>query len=175
MTTTLTPALALDYISALSADVRAAVILDSEGAVLAGPTALREPAAAFLAHARGQDGRIEAARGDGGRAEGARGDDGGAEAARGDGGRAEPARAQDGPGDGARALTGRSNAGAVFAARDDHHAIVVITGPHALARVTLHDLRTALSALGGETLPETPPERVPDTVASALLSAISAS
>jgi len=37
MTASLTPALALDYITALSADIRAAVVLDAAGAHLAGP------------------------------------------------------------------------------------------------------------------------------------------
>ena len=39
------------------------------------------------------------------------------------------------------------------------HAIVVVTGPFALPRVTRHDLRTALSALGGQTPPDGRPRR----------------
>jgi hypothetical protein len=44
----LTPALALDYVHELSADVRAAVLLDSAGTLLAGPTELAAPARALL-------------------------------------------------------------------------------------------------------------------------------
>jgi hypothetical protein len=44
----LTPALALDYVRELSADVRAAVVLDVEGGLLAGPPQLAAPARALL-------------------------------------------------------------------------------------------------------------------------------
>ena len=44
----LTPALALDYVRELSADVRAAVVLDAEGGLLAGPPRLAAPARAVL-------------------------------------------------------------------------------------------------------------------------------
>ncbi len=44
----LTPALALEYVHELSADVRAAVVLDAEGALLAGPAELGAPATALL-------------------------------------------------------------------------------------------------------------------------------
>jgi len=44
----LTPALALDYVRELSADVRAAVVLDAEGGLLAGPPRLAAPARALL-------------------------------------------------------------------------------------------------------------------------------
>ena len=44
----LTPALALDYVRELSADVRAAVVLDAAGTLLAGPAALAAPARAVL-------------------------------------------------------------------------------------------------------------------------------
>src|SRR5687768_6217280 len=44
----LTPALALEYVHELSADVRAAVVLDAAGALLAGPAALAAPARALL-------------------------------------------------------------------------------------------------------------------------------
>jgi hypothetical protein len=46
--TALTPALALDYLHALSADLRAAVVLDARGELLAGPPALAEAARAAL-------------------------------------------------------------------------------------------------------------------------------
>jgi len=47
----LTPALALDYVRELSADVRAGIVLDSAGAPLAGPPQLAGPALALLAAA----------------------------------------------------------------------------------------------------------------------------
>jgi hypothetical protein len=45
----LTPALALEYVRELSADVRAAIVLDAEGALLAGPPELAGPARALIA------------------------------------------------------------------------------------------------------------------------------
>ena len=48
MTAPLTPALALDYLHALSADLRAAVVLDASGELLAGPPPLAAPARAVL-------------------------------------------------------------------------------------------------------------------------------
>jgi hypothetical protein len=47
----LTPALALDYVRELSADVRAVVVLDAAGRLLAGPSQLADPARALLAAA----------------------------------------------------------------------------------------------------------------------------
>jgi len=49
MTPALTPALALGYLRELSADVRAAAVLDADGRRLAGPEALARPAAAAVA------------------------------------------------------------------------------------------------------------------------------
>ena len=49
----LTPALALEYVHELSADVRAAVVLDAGGALLAGPAELAAPARALLDAAGG--------------------------------------------------------------------------------------------------------------------------
>jgi hypothetical protein len=121
MTASLTPALALDYITALSADIRAAVVLDAAGARLAGPAGLAEAARAL----------------------------------------------PDGP-----RFEGVTEAGAVYGARDERHAIVVVTGPFALARVTRLDLTTALSALGGQKPPIGSPERLPDALVSALLGAV---
>jgi hypothetical protein len=60
----LTPALALDYVRELSADVRAGIVLDEAGHVLAGPSALAEPARELLA-AGGEAGELEAATADG--------------------------------------------------------------------------------------------------------------
>jgi len=60
----LTPALALEYVHELSADVRAGVILDAAGEVLAGPAELGGPARALLT-AGGDAGEVEAATADG--------------------------------------------------------------------------------------------------------------
>lgn len=49
----LTPELALDYLSELSTDIRAAVVLGSEGQHLAGPEVLAAPARQLLAAAAG--------------------------------------------------------------------------------------------------------------------------
>jgi hypothetical protein len=49
----LTPALALEYVHELSADVRAAVVLDAAGSLLAGPDELAGPARELLAAADG--------------------------------------------------------------------------------------------------------------------------
>jgi hypothetical protein len=56
----LTPELALDYVRELSADVRAALVLDARGALLAGPFELAEPARALLG-AGGEAAEIEVA------------------------------------------------------------------------------------------------------------------
>ena len=60
----LTPALALEYVHELSADVRAGIVLDDAGRVLAGPRALADPAKELLA-AGGDAGEVEAATADG--------------------------------------------------------------------------------------------------------------
>jgi hypothetical protein len=60
----LTPALALEYVHELSADVRAGIVLDDAGHVLAGPAVLAEPARELLA-AGGDAGELEAATADG--------------------------------------------------------------------------------------------------------------
>jgi hypothetical protein len=122
MTASLTPALALEFITALSADIRAAIVLDAGGERLAGPPELARAARA-LPEAPGQ-------------------------------------------------LEGATAAGAVFAARDERHTIVVVTGPFALPRVTHLDLRTALCALGGQTPPTGPPERLEDPLVGAVLRAV---
>jgi hypothetical protein len=72
MTEALTPALALDYLRALSADIRAGVVLSSAGDGLAGPDALLEPARALLeaapdaaeVHVSTRDGAVFVARDD---------------------------------------------------------------------------------------------------------------
>jgi hypothetical protein len=55
-------------------------------------------------------------------------------------------------GDGTLAMAARTfTSGAeTFAARDGRHTILVTTGPHALPRLTRHDLCSALVALGGD-------------------------
>ena len=123
MTASLTPALALDFITALSADIRAAVVFDAAGVHLAGPPALAAAASQLV----GQ-----------------------------------------GPGE----FEGSGARGKAFVARDERHVIVVVTGPFALPRVTRHDLRTALSALGGQKQPIGPPGRLDEPLVSALLSAV---
>jgi hypothetical protein len=55
----LTPALALEYVRELSADVRAGVVLAPDGALLAGPDELAAPARALLA-AAGDAAEVEA-------------------------------------------------------------------------------------------------------------------
>jgi hypothetical protein len=64
MTTSLTPALALDFITALSADIRAAVVFDAAGAHLAGPDRLAVAARALA----GRDARREEGSAAGGKA-----------------------------------------------------------------------------------------------------------
>ena len=123
MTAALTPALALDYITELSADIRTAIVLEAAtGTHLAGPEALAAPAHAFL--------------------------------------RTRPE---------ATCIQGTTERGWVFAARDDQHAIVVVTGRFALPRVALHDLRTALAALGGQTGPNVRSANAPEAATSAFL------
>jgi hypothetical protein len=69
---TLTPPLALDYLRELSADIRAGVVLAPDGAHLAGPEALVEPARDLLraasdaaeVHVTTADGAVYAARSD---------------------------------------------------------------------------------------------------------------
>jgi hypothetical protein len=68
-------------------------------------------------------------------------------------------------------IEGSTEHGKAFAATNARHSIVVATGPFALARVTRRDLRTALSALGGETPPDTPSTPVPEAVTAALVAA----
>jgi hypothetical protein len=60
----LTPALALEYVHELSADVRSGAILDAAGELLAGPADLADPARALLG-AAGDAGEVEAATADG--------------------------------------------------------------------------------------------------------------
>jgi hypothetical protein len=100
----LTPALALDYLHELSADIRAGVVLGADGALLAGPEDLAAPARDLLAAAED---------------------------------------AVD-----VHVTTGDA---AVFAARDDRHAIVIASGRFALPSLARYDLRMVLAdlALGG--------------------------
>jgi hypothetical protein len=122
MTAALTPPLALDFLAALSADIRAVVILDHEGALRAGPESLAAPARELLAAAPD-----------------------------------------------AHQLEGATPDGAAYAARDSKHAIVVVTGRLALPRLTRHDLRAALSALGGESASDEAPAPVQAPLVNALI------
>ena len=97
---TLTPALALDYLRELSADIRAGVVLGADGALLAGPEPLAGAARDLL----------EAA------------------------GAAEEAQVSTAD-------------GAVFAARSEAHALVVVCGRFALPSLIRHDLRRVLADL----------------------------
>jgi hypothetical protein len=97
----LTPALALDYLRELSADVRDGVVLGADGTLLAGPEELVQPAIDLLAAA----------------------------------------------GDAADVHVTTAD-GAVFAARDDRHAIVIVSGRLALPSLARYDLRVVLSDLG---------------------------
>src|SRR4051812_8182367 len=123
MTASLTPALALEFISALSADIRAAVVFDAAGVHLAGPPELAAAAAVLAGQAPGE-------------------------------------------------LEASSERGKAFVARDERHTVVAVTGPFALPRVTRHDLRTALSALGGQKQAIGPPGRLDGPLGDALLSAV---
>jgi hypothetical protein len=60
----LTPELALDYVRELSADVRAGVVMDAAGRLIAGPPHFQEPARALL-QAAGAAAELEAATADG--------------------------------------------------------------------------------------------------------------
>ena len=68
-------------------------------------------------------------------------------------------------------LEGRTPAGAVFAARDEHHQLVVTTGRFALPRLTRHDLVTTLAALSGRAAAprRTAPIEAPPHLVAALL------
>jgi hypothetical protein len=55
MTDALTPALALDYLRTLSADIVQSAVLAADGSLLAGPDELAEPARALLAAAPDSD------------------------------------------------------------------------------------------------------------------------
>ena len=68
-------------------------------------------------------------------------------------------------------LEGHTPAGAVFAARDEHHQLVVATGRLALPRLTRHDLRATLGALSGRAVPQRTPIEAPQPLVAALLAA----
>ena len=99
----LTPSLALDYLRELSADIRAGVVLSSDGDLLAGPDDMADPARDLLAAA-----------------------------------------------DDAADLHVTTADGAVFAARDDRHAIVIAAGRFALPSLARYDLRMVLADLARE-------------------------
>src|SRR4051812_12563633 len=103
MPAALTPAAALLYLRELSADVRAAVLLDGDGAYAAGDERLAPPARSAFASVPPRPGQLH----------------------------------------------GATAAGGAFAARDERHQLVAVTGPLALPRLTAHDLAGVLRALGG--------------------------
>jgi hypothetical protein len=100
MTDALTPALALDYLRALSADIRAGVVLSDTGECVAGPQELLGPARAVL------DAAPDAAE-----------------------------------------VHVTTREGAVFAARDERHAIVLACGRFALPALARYDLKVVLTRL----------------------------
>jgi hypothetical protein len=102
MSPALTPALALDYLRELSADIRSGVVLSADGTLLAGREDLAAPARELLAAA----------------------------------------------GDAADVHVTAAD-GAVFAARDDHHAVVLACGRLALPSLARYDLRVVLADLAG--------------------------
>jgi hypothetical protein len=103
MTPALTPALALDYLRELSADIEAGVVLGADGTLLAGDDAMAAAARDLLAAAGS-----------------------------------------------ATDLHVTTADGAVFAARDDRHAIVVACGRFALPSLARYDLRMVLADLAGD-------------------------
>jgi hypothetical protein len=119
MTAALTPALALAYLCELSADIRAAIVLDAGG----------EPLAVTRAGAAREVGAGVPPEG-------------------GDVSPALVAAARDLLSEApvVRALTDR---GGAFGARDELHGMVVATGPLALPGLAIHDLLGVLAALGG--------------------------
>jgi len=130
MTAALTPALALDYLSELSADIRAAIVLDAGGL----PLALRRSDPARDVAVPGRDVALPARDP--------------ALPAR-DAALANAARDLLAGDPVVCALTER---GGAFGARDDRHAVVVVTGPLALPKLAIHDIRSVLLALGGTPL-----------------------
>jgi len=100
MTPALTPALAVDYLRELSADIHAAAVLTPTGAPLAGDPSIAGPARDLLAAAPG-----------------------------------------------AAELHVVTAGGAVYAARSEHHAIVVACGRFALPALIRYDLKVVLAEL----------------------------
>jgi hypothetical protein len=149
MTAALTPALALAYLSELSADIRAAIVFDAGGEELAAivfDAGREELASTRTAEARGGPQAVDAR-----------------EAAFVAAARALLAEAPV-----VRALT---VSGGAFGARDDRHGVVVATGPLALPSVVVHDLRSVLAALGG-TPPHAGVSEASPAAAEALLNAL---
>jgi hypothetical protein len=68
-------------------------------------------------------------------------------------------------------LHGRTQAGAAFAARDERHQLVVVTGPLALPRLTRHDVRATLAALSGAAAAETAQIEAPEGLVEPLVRA----
>jgi len=100
MTPALTPALAVDYLRELSADIRAAAVLTPAGEPLAGDSGIAGPARELLEAAPG-----------------------------------------------AAELQVVTAQGTVYAARSEHHAIVVACGRFALPALIRYDLKVVLAEL----------------------------
>jgi hypothetical protein len=69
---------------------------------------------------------------------------------------------------------GETANGKLFGARTPTHAIVVVTSPGALSGPTRRDIRTALSAMSGESPLEPPQEPLDPALVNALVGVISA-
>jgi hypothetical protein len=152
MTAALTPSLALAYLSELSADIRAAIVLDEQGEALAlrrdgdasPPAVSRDgdispPAMSRAGDASPRDTALVAA--------------------------ARELLAE------AAAVRGLTEQGGAFGARDDRHGVVVATGPLALPDLVVHDLRSVLAALGGAP-PDVTVSEASSAAARALLDAL---
>ncbi|MDA0138409.1 hypothetical protein [Solirubrobacter deserti] len=84
---------------------------------------------------------------------------------------AEPARELFAGHPHARELHGSESGAQVFAIRDGHRALVVLTGPHALPGPIRRDLRTALCGTAPESAQETPSARPGEALVKAVVTA----
>lgn len=170
MTAALTPDLALAYLTELSADIRAVMVLGADGRHLAGPEALSAPARALAEwdtrasrdHPEGSRGRAE---------DGLQGlaetDREGPRAPADDDAQRAQGLAEREP----RVLVGGTSEGRVFLAGDRLHTLVVVTGPLVLNKLLLHDLRRVLVALGGG-IDAAPPKTAPEGLIEAIIEAL---
>jgi hypothetical protein len=165
MTVALTPALALAYLSELSADVRAAIVLDAAGEVLA----VSRTGAPRVGGGGARGPRAAGSPGGGGAREArAAGSPGGGEALGGESALVAAARDLLAEAPVVRALTDR---GGAFGARDELHGVVVATGPLVLPGLAIHDVLGVLAALGGMP-PHVPVSDASPVAARAVLDAL---